>query len=292
MTGERVFLVDASVHVFRAYYSLPPDMQDIDGFPSNAVYGFTGFLLTLLEHAGSAPVVVCFDESLETSFRNDLFPAYKAHRDPAPPDLRRQFAHCRAVAEALGLPCYSDDRFEADDLIGAIHHSLPGDTPATIVSSDKDLAQLLRADDQLWDVGRNRRMGPADIEKHFGVRPDQIADFLALTGDAVDNIPGVPGVGPKTAVALLRHFDTLESLMDRLEEIRFLSFRGSRTVAGRIRQNANQLLLSRQLTEIVRQIPHMSMDCARRPACHATLDELYRYLRFGRLLRSRSGLPV
>lgn len=289
--NARVFLVDASVHVFRAYYSLPPDMTDVDGYPVNAVYGFTGFLLTLLEHAGANSVAVCFDESLETSFRNDLYPDYKANRDPAPEDLRRQFTHCRAVAEALGLPCFSDNRYEADDLIGALHYALADEVSATIVTSDKDLAQLLRPADEIWDVGRNRRMGPSEVEEHFGVRPDQIADFLALTGDAVDNIPGVPGIGPKTAVALLQHFDTLEALTQRLDEVQFLSFRGAKTVGARIRNHIDQLTLSRQLTEIVREIPHMEVDCARRSPCHDTLDELYRYLRFGRLIRRRSGLP-
>ena len=202
--GPAVHLIDASYFVFRAYYSVGLEMTDGDGQPVNALYGFGRFLGDLLERARPEHVAVAFDESLSTSFRNAIYPAYKANREPAPPELKRQFALCRELCRLLGMAEFGSPTHEADDIIGTIATRLRASGHRTVVvTRDKDLAQLIRDGDDYWDYAGERRFAYADIEGQFGVRPERFADYLALTGDSVDNIPGVPGVGPKTAAALL-----------------------------------------------------------------------------------------
>ncbi len=291
MPSPELYLVDASVYVFRAYFAVSPELTDADGNPTNAVYGFSGLLCTVLEQVRPTHIAVAFDESLELSFRNDIYPEYKAHREPAPLDLKRQFAHCRAVAEALGIECFSDDRFEADDLIGTLAERKRGrGFTIHILSSDKDLAQLIEGADTLWDFGRKERQDAGAIERRFGVRPDQFADYLALTGDPVDNIPGVPGVGPKSASHLMRHFDSLDELLGRADEIAFLSsLRGARSMSKKIARHADAARLARRLTAIATDapLPEPEPTLQWRGPDLSTLEELFDFLNFGRLLRRR-----
>jgi len=285
-----VYLVDASVYIFRAWFSMPDDFVDAAGRPTNAVYGYARFLCELLEQTRSNHMAVAFDESLTTSFRNTIYPEYKANRDPAPPDLERQFKWCRSVTECLGLPAYSSPEYEADDLIGTLAevwkergHEL------RIISSDKDLAQLIGDGDAWWDFARKRRLDSGQIRERFGVGPEQIPDYLALTGDTVDNIPGVPGIGPKTAAALMAHFGTLEAIYERLGEVPHLSIRGARSLAGKLRDHQPAAMLARQLTEIRRDIPALVAHprVERGDPDLAGLDELMDHLGFGALLRNR-----
>ncbi|MFU8877549.1 MAG: 5'-3' exonuclease [Wenzhouxiangellaceae bacterium] len=292
-----VHLLDASIYIFRAWHSMPPEFADPQGRPTNAVYGFARFLCEFLEQPGSTHVAVAFDEALASSFRNEIYPEYKANREPAPPDLERQFAWCRDLARCLGLPVYAHPRFEADDLIASLaRHWRARGHAIRVVTGDKDLAQLLEGpDDQWWDFARNRRLDPDGVREHFGVRPDQIADFLALTGDAVDNIPGVPGIGPKTAAALLDHFDTLDAIFERFEELPFLAIRGARALAPRLRQHEATVRLARQLTGLDTVIT--GIDEARHeprgPASADGLDALLDSLGFGLTLRKRlHALPA
>lgn len=290
MAQQSVYLVDASIYLFRAWHSMPDAFLNDQGQPTNAVYGFTGTLCSLLEQAQPSHVGVTFDISLTTSFRNDIYPDYKANREPAPEELKRQFAWAREVAEALGLKCYGDERYEADDLIGTLAgYWRERGHAVTIVSGDKDLAQLVEAGDSWWDFARNTRLGPDGVEEKFGVRPAQIADYLALTGDAVDNIPGVPGVGPKTASALLAHFGELSALFDRLEEIQHLRFRGAKTLAPKLAAHRETAELSRQLTGIHCAVPSalQDPDIQRRDLDEARLNRLFDELSFGGMLRQR-----
>ncbi len=285
-------LVDASVYVFRAYYSVAPEFVDVDERPVHAVYGFLGFMLTLLDQARPTHVAVAFDRSLTTSFRNRLYPAYKANRELPPPDIEYQFELCRALVGALGIAEMSDDELEADDLIGSALWKLrAAGFRGVIVSADKDLSQLVGEGDEIWDFARNVKYGRDGVRERLGVRPDQVADLLALTGDAVDNIPGVPGIGPKTAAALLARFDTLDALYARVEEVPFLRLRGAASVAAKLRQYRAQAILSRELTRI-------AIDEARTPAIEkiaagkpdrAALDALLDRLKFGPLTRRRVG---
>ncbi|MEM8549083.1 MAG: 5'-3' exonuclease H3TH domain-containing protein, partial [Pseudomonadota bacterium] len=251
-----IYLIDASVYVFRAWFSVPDDMVDGAGNPTNALYGFTRFLADFLEYEGPDQIALAFDESLAQSYRNDIYPDYKANRDPAPPELDRQFKQCRRMAKALGLREAASDRFEADDIIGTLaidarSHGLP----CTIVSRDKDLTQLLAPGDTFWDFAGNRRLGYEDVPEVFGVYPEQIADFLALAGDSVDNIPGVPGVGRKTAAALLGHFGTLDVLYANLDQVCNVAVRGAAKLGQRLAEHKDMALLSRELTIIPTDVP-------------------------------------
>jgi 5'-3' exonuclease len=251
-----LYLVDASVFIFRAWFSVPVDVVDRDGNPVNAVFGFARFLAELVEREGPRHIAVAFDESLEQGFRNEIYPPYKANREPAPAELKRQFALCREICTALGLAQFGSSRYEADDIIGTLAtRARAAGLPVTIVSRDKDLTQLLSPVDTYWDAVAGVRYGYEDIEERFGVRPERMADFLALMGDAVDNIPGVPGIGRKTAQKLLKHFDTLPGVFENLDEVPKLKFRSATFVAESLRAHRESAFLSRQLTAIACDMP-------------------------------------
>jgi DNA polymerase I len=239
------------VYVFRAYYSLPPDMRDAEGNTVHAVYGFARFLGDLIERARPEYLAVAFDASLSTSFRNRIYPAYKANREPAPPDLLLQFERCRAFCDHLGVAWFDSSEFEADDIIGTLAARMRAEgLRATIVSKDKDLAQLITPGDVYWDYSGDARYHHGDIEGRFGVPPERYADYLALTGDAVDNIAGVPGVGPKTAAVLMKHFDSLDDLYARVDVVRDLPVRGATQLVERLRTHREAAYLARELTRI------------------------------------------
>ncbi len=286
-----VHLIDASIYIFRAWYSMPEDFADPQGRPTNAVYGFARFLCEFLEHTRSRHVAVAFDESLSKSFRNEIYPEYKANREPAPADLERQFKWCKDLAGCLGLPLYVNSRFEADDLIAALSRYWRARGHAVaLVTGDKDLAQLLAGPgDSWWDFARRNQLDEAGVQLKFGVRPDQIADFLALTGDAVDNIPGVPGVGPKTAASLLAHFGTIDALFERIDELAFLKIRGAKAMGARLRQHEPTVRLSRRLTGL--ETPIAEIESATHAGIGAAnpdgLDVLLDTLGFGQTLRQR-----
>ena len=286
-----VYLVDASLYVFRAWHSMPADQfRDADGWPTNAVHGFARFLLELLERERPRHIAVAFDEALDSCFRNALYPAYKANREPAPEELRRQFAHCKALCLALGLVVLAHAEYEADDLIGsAARAARAHGHRAVIVSADKDLSQLLDADDEQWDFARGLRWGVAGVRARHGVEACQIADYLALAGDAVDNIPGVPGIGQKTAAVLLAHFGSLDALLERVDEVPFLRLRGAAQVAAKLRAHREQALLCRQLATIALDAPLCAAApaYARMPADTDGLPALCEALRFGPLTRRR-----
>lgn len=285
------YLVDASVYVFRAWHSVPPEFNDADGQPVHAVYGFTGFLISLLEQTRAGHMAVAFDESLESSFRNEIYPPYKANREPAPEDLKRQFRLCQEVTAALGLTPLVDSRYEADDIIGTLVHRMRHHGfRSVIVSPDKDLSQLLGEHDRQWDFARRERWGPEGVEEKFGVRPEQLADLLALAGDSVDNIPGVPGIGIKTAAGLLRHFGDLDTLLARIEEIPFLSLRGAKSTHRKLRENLEAARIARRLTGIALDAPapDQPADIAVRAADVEAMTALFDRLGFGPLTRRRA----
>jgi 5'-3' exonuclease len=265
------YLIDASVYVFRAYYSMPDDMVDDQGNPVNALYGFCRFLGDFIEQVNPEYLAVLWDESLASSFRNDIYPEYKANRDPAPPELERQFEQCRRFTRALGIVEYGHPRYEADDLIGTlVQRGRAEGRPSTILSRDKDLAQLVFEHDVFWDFAGRGKIAYGQIADFFGVPPEQIADFLALAGDSVDNIPGVPGVGKKTAAALLDHFGDLQAIYDNLHRVHEVSVRGAKTLGAKLERHREAAMIARQLTGI---------------ACDAPIEE-----GFAGLLRKRPDL--
>ncbi len=287
----RVCLVDASLYIFRAYHALPPDWRDREGWPTQAAQGFASFLLQLLEHSKPIYLGVCFDTALGSCFRKEIYPAYKANREPPDEALLRQFAHCQAIAQHLGLSGHAHTRFEADDLIGSLAtlahqhgHSV------LLISADKDLTQLLKDGDEQWDFGRDRRYDGAAVVERFGVRPQQMVDLLALAGDPVDNIPGVKGVGLVSAAKLLRHFGTLDELYKRVDEVGFLRMRGAKALQARLTEQREHAFLSRQLTQIHCGAPVPKELGALRPQQPdlAALNALFDELGFGPFLRRRA----
>lgn len=281
-----VYLVDASPYVFRAYFSLPTSMVSPAGKPVNGVYGFAGFLVKLIADEEPTHLAVTFDESLNSSFRNEIYPAYKAQRELPPPELEAQLKDCQELAAAFGAATFVDSRYEADDLIGTLTHGLLAEGHAVvIVTSDKDLAQLVSERVSLYDFARGERYGPEEVVTKFGVTPGQIPDYLGLAGDSVDNIPGVAGVGPKTAVALLGHFADLEDLFARLDEVLDLPIRGARSLHAKLETSREIALLSRQLATITDEAPaRFDLDSLRLDgASPEAVDTLFARLGFERL---------
>jgi 5'-3' exonuclease len=247
--------VDASPYIFRAYFSLPDSLRDPEGRPVQAVYGFASFLLKLLADERPTHLAVTFDRSLTTSFRNDVYPAYKAQRALPPPELEAQLAACEEMAAALGAATFVDLAYEADDLIATLRARLPR-VAAVVVTSDKDLAQLVDERTSLYDFGKGARLTPVEVEAKFGVRPDQVADLLGLAGDSVDNIPGIAGIGAKTAAALLSRFGHLEELYLRLEEVRETpGIRGGKSLYAKLAAGREIAFLSKRLATVARDAP-------------------------------------
>ncbi len=286
MSKKEAYLIDASIYVFRSYYSMPDEFKAKNGENTNAVYGFARFLARFIHQTKAQHIACAFDESLETSFRNEIYPEYKANRDPAPEDLKRQFKLCQQVAEVMGVATYSDGYYEADDLIGTLakHYNKKGFNNH-IISADKDLAQLVEKNDTWWNYGKDKAFNQQNIYEKFGVHPHQIADYLALTGDSVDNIKGVPGVGSKTAVFLLNHFDTLDEILNRHKEIAYLSFRGAKSCATKIANHTDDAIMAKQLTDIVTDIPLGDFNIQRKSLDNDRIHKLFDYLNFGPLLR-------
>ena len=169
------YLIDASVYVFRAYYSMPDDMVDDNGNPINALYGFCRFIGDFMEQVTPEYFAILFDESMTESYRTEIYPEYKANRDPAPPELKRQFEQCRRFVRALGVMECSSPAYEADDLIGTlVHHGRERGRPSTIVTRDKDLTQLLSKQDVFWDFSGKGKLRYEQIPDSFGVWPEQI----------------------------------------------------------------------------------------------------------------------
>ena len=290
MSPPTAYLVDSSIYVFRAWFTLPDTLRNNNGDPVNAVYGFTDFVAGFLEQTKPKHLSFAFDQSLTSSFRNEIYPEYKANREPAPEELKQQFELCRRFIEALGFPLLSSDRYEADDLLGtAATHARANGYKVTILSSDKDLAQLIEENDTLWDFAKNKRFNPKKIKEHFGVRPDQIADQLAIAGDKVDNIPGVPGIGMTTAARLLNKFETIEQLLENIPAIADMKIRGAKRIKDLVETHQEEILLCKKLTviECNAEMSVGSYELQRNQCDHSDLQQLFDELGFGNLRRER-----
>ncbi|OYU91040.1 MAG: DNA polymerase I [Bradyrhizobiaceae bacterium PARB1] len=243
--GDHVFLVDGSSYIFRAYHALPPLNRKSDGLQVNAVLGFCNMLWKLMRDMPPADkpthLAIIFDKS-EITFRNKLYPDYKAHRPPAPDDLIPQFALIRDAVRAFDLPCIEQGGFEADDLIATyVREASARGAVSTIVSSDKDLMQLVTERVTMYDTMKDRRLGVPEVIEKFGVPPEKVVEVQALAGDSVDNVPGVPGIGIKTAAQLITEYGDLESLLARAPEIKQPKRREA------LIENAEKARISRQL---------------------------------------------
>ena len=284
-------LIDGSGFVFRAFHAIP-HLSTTKGVPTNAVYGFTTMLLKALREHAPTHAALVFDASRK-SFRTDLDPTYKANRPDAPEDLVRQFPLVRDVARALDVPVLEEIGVEADDVIATLARRARAEGyEVVIVTGDKDFAQLVGDGIELYDpmaeaAGRGGWTRTADVEKKLGVRPDQVVELMALTGDKIDNVPGVPGVGEVTAAALVRHFGTVEAMLARLEEIPQAVPRGGVKLMDKVAANVDRIRLSRALVQLKEDVPlaERTADLARRPVNAERARALFTELEFGRLLR-------
>lgn len=254
--GDHLFLVDGSGYIFRAYHALPPLTRKSDGLPVGALSGFCNMLWKLMQDArntdvGATPThfAVVFDYSSKT-FRNEMYPEYKANRSAPPEDLIPQFGLIREATRAFDLPCLELDGFEADDLI-ATYARLATEAGAetTIISSDKDLMQLVGPAVSLYDPMKDREIGIAEVIEKWGVPPEKMIDLQALMGDSIDNIPGVPGIGQKTAAQLLEEFGDLDTLLARAAEIKQQKRRET------LIENRDKALMSRELVRLKTDVP-------------------------------------
>jgi 5'-3' exonuclease len=293
LTSGVVYHIDASYFIFRAYHSMPPDMTDADGNATHALYGFARFISDLLEQVRPERIGVAFDISLrtETSYRNGIYPAYKANRQAPPVDLERQFELCREFCRHLGLAEFASSEYEADDIIGTLAaRARAAGLRNVLVTRDKDLSQLIRDGDVFWDYSANTRYEYHHIGPRFGAIPELIADFLALTGDSVDNIPGVPGIGRKTATELFAIFGSLDDLYANLERVAAMKLRGAVAVAARLLAHKEAAYLARRLTGIVCDLPiEVTLDQLKpRPPDAARLEAFFDLHGFGNILRQQA----
>ncbi|WP_303704628.1 DNA polymerase I [Celeribacter baekdonensis] len=246
--GSHLHLIDGSAFIFRAYHALPPLTRKSDGLPVGAVAGFCNMLYRYIEaNTGSdAPThaAVIFDYSGKT-FRNDLFPAYKANRPPAPEELVPQFPLTREATRAFNVSCIEIEGFEADDIIGTLScQAREAGGRVTIISSDKDLMQLIGGGVEMLDPMKNKRIDREGVEEKFGVGPERVVDVQALAGDSVDNVPGAPGIGIKTAALLINEYGDLDTLLARAEEIKQPKRRQA------LIDNVDQIRVSRDLVKL------------------------------------------
>jgi len=256
--NARAWLIDASIYIFRAWFSMPDRWHTAEGMPVNAVYGYASFLHDFIVRTSPAGcIAAAFDESLGSCFRNDLYPGYKASRELPDESLAFQLNACRELTELAGICCFGGPRYEADDYLASLAQVAAGQgVPVTVVTRDKDLGQLLRTgEDQWWDFAADQLLNITGFVERFGVRPDQFADYLALVGDSVDDIPGVPGVGPKTAAILLQNMDSLENMQGNEAAIAELAVRGAATLAQKLNGHWPQIQLSQRLAQLECEVP-------------------------------------
>lgn len=250
--GNHLHLIDGSAFIFRAYHALPPLTRKSDGMPVGAVAGFCNLLwgeLTATRKEAPTHIAVIFDAGSKT-FRNDIYPAYKANRPELPEDLRPQFAFTRAATRAFNVPCIEVEGYEADDIIATLaRRATEAGGTVTIISSDKDLMQLVGEGVDMLDPMKNKRIGRDEVVEKFGVGPERVVDVQSLSGDSVDNVPGAPGIGLKTAALLIQEFGDLDTLLARAAEIKQPKRRET------LLENAEQIRISRRLVQLEANMP-------------------------------------
>ncbi|EAT11252.1 DNA polymerase I [Bermanella marisrubri] len=247
--AHKVILVDGSSYLFRAFHALPP-LTNSKGNPTGAVKGVINMIRSLKKGYPDSKIIVVFDAKGKT-FRNDIYPEYKAHRPPMPDDLRVQIQPIHDIIKAMGLPLLVIDNVEADDVIGTLAHEATDQGIETLVSTgDKDMAQLVSEHVQLINTMNNEQLDVDGVQAKFGVPPEHIVDYLALMGDKVDNIPGVPKVGEKTAKALIAGLGSLEDVYSRLDDVATLDFRGAKSMKAKLEEHKEQAFLSKELATI------------------------------------------
>lgn len=251
-----VYLIDASIYIFQAHFSPYVQYTGSNGDELSALYGFTQSLLQIRHHTRASHFAVAFDESLFCGFRHQLCPNYKSNRKLPDENLAMQLAACSRISSILGFASFGSKTYEADDILGTIASRVRTETQQataiTIVSKDKDLAQLIvNPGDNVWDYSSNRKRYWQDIIDDFGVTPAQLPDFLGLAGDSVDRISGVPGVGPTKAKKLLNEFNSLDGIYQNLHRVSSMDLRGAARLQQQLEQFRDAAQLSKRLATIV-----------------------------------------
>lgn len=265
----RVYLLDASIYVYRGFRELRSTVVDRAGVQANAVHGFVGSLLNILESERPHYLACAFDPPDNAAARRAINPLYKAHRKPRPPELISQFAQCRDWCDAIGVAQFELAGQEADDVIAALAElAHERQLPVTVVTADKDLAQVIRPGDEIWDPSKAKRLQYGRLQKRLGIRPEQVADMLALCGDKVDNIDGVPGLGPRMAARLLAKWGDLDRLSQNLDAVATMKFRGAEAIAPVLKAHWPTVVAARQLTGVlvVAGLPDSVQAIARKPS--------------------------
>ena len=295
---DHFYLIDGSGYIFRAYYALPPLSRKSDGLPTGAVNGFCNMLYKLLEDSRSddsknkpTHFAVIFD-SARKNFRNEIYKDYKSNRSEAPEDLVPQFEYIRKSVEAFNVVSAEMLNYEADDLIATyVEQIIKKGAKVTIISGDKDLMQLVKSGVRLYDPMKSKVLGNKEVKEKFGVEPNKVVDVQALAGDSSDNVPGVPGIGIKTAAELINKYKSLEKLLERAHEIPQDKRRES------ILENKKKAILSRKLVELKRDVP-VKQKLETFTLNKINKEKLYDFLRemeFNRLLSqviSHYGEPI
>ncbi|ANI29802.1 DNA polymerase I [Yersinia entomophaga] len=268
-----LILVDGSSYLYRAYHAFPP-LTNASGEPTGAMYGVLNMLRSLLLQYHPSHVAVVFDAKGKT-FRDELFAEYKSHRPPMPDDLRSQIEPLHQMVKAMGLPLLAVSGVEADDVIGTLAQEAEKAGHSVLISTgDKDMAQLVTPNITLINTMNNTILGPEEVCEKYGIPPELIIDFLALMGDASDNIPGVPGVGEKTAQALLQGLGGLDTLYSNLDKIATLTFRGAKTMAAKLEQNKDVAYLSYKLATIKTDV-ELDVTCSELTVSAPDVDQLH-----------------
>src|SRR5450432_2344768 len=243
-----LYIVDLSSYVLRAYHAIA-ELKSPSGEPTHAVHGTVSMLERLVRQCRPALLAIAMDSGRAT-FRKEIYDAYKANRPPSPADLRQQMARCEQIVRAFNIPIFKQDGVEADDLIAsAVQRATEHQLKVVIVAADKDLMQLVSDRVVMWDTMRDRVFGVPEVEERFGIRVDQLRDYLALTGDSSDNIPGVPSVGPKTAKELLVEFGTLDGIYAGIEQVKKKGLR------DKLVEHREQAFLSQRLVTLKADCP-------------------------------------
>ncbi|MGZ8423459.1 MAG: 5'-3' exonuclease [Candidatus Binatia bacterium] len=252
--ARQLFLIDGSAYIFRAFFAIPP-LTNGASLPTNAIFGFTNILLKFLKQYRPEYVAVALDAGRVT-FRNEMYADYKGNRPEAPADLIPQFPYFRKVLDALNLPLLELPGYEADDIIATLCERLANQgCELVVVSSDKDLMQLVTDGIKLLDSAKDRWIGTDDVREKFGVIPEQVTQVMGLMGDASDNIPGVKGIGEKTASALIQQFQSLENLFAHLDDMEQMKLRGAPRIRQILQAGKDQAFLSRALATVKRDVP-------------------------------------
>lgn len=281
-----VYLVDGSSYIFRAFFALPP-LSNSSGLPTHAIYGFTTMTFKFLKAYRPEYLAVVLDAGRKT-FRNEMYHEYKSNRPEAPPDLIPQFPYIRKVLEAMNVAALELEGYEADDLIATLakHFSARGNQ-VVIVSGDKDLMQLVADGVKLLDTGKNRWIGLEGVKEKFGVEPEKVVEVMGLMGDPTDNIPGVKGIGEKTAIALIQRYHSLENLFDHLDGLESTGLRGVGRIRNALVAGRDAAFLSRQLATVKTDVPiQAELEQLRYRGWHSEkLQKLFAELEFTQLFK-------